>query len=320
LFQEGRRLMAEQRYAEACERFEQSLGLTQGVGIEYNLADCWERLGRAASAQAMFAKAAATARAAGRLDREEAALRRSAALEPRLARLAIEVKDGAQEVAVRRNREPVAFEALGQPLPIDPGMYDIEVSAPGKVSWTKSVRVPPGAVVWITVPPLEAAIPPSAPVDAASKADSLEDEAPSNAGDGTSNAEQTPDPTPVAKSSMPHAATIGLLTLGVGGVATGTAFALKYRSSSDAAGNVCPAVSATCTPDDLDRYDELADDAKAARTGAFIGFGIGGAALVGAAITHWALGLRPEQAQSGFIPQPVVGPGGSWGLVSRGRF
>jgi hypothetical protein len=322
LFNEGRRMMREGRYAEACARFEQSLELSEGVGTEFNLADCWERLGRLASAQALFAKVAAAAAATGRHDREKTALKRSAALEPRLARLAIELDGETRDALVRRNGEPVEFEALGKPLPVDPGTYDVEVTAAGNASWTKSVRVPPGTVVWITVPPLEAAVPPPSPTEPAAEPGGrgAKDALGSEAEPPTPDPERTPDsPAPRAKPQIPHAATFGLLALGVGGVAAGTAFTLKHRSAAEDAGNVCR-IPAACTPDDLDRYEHFADDAKASRTGAFISFGIGGAALVGAAITHWVFGLRPEQPQAGLLPQPVVTSRGSWGLVSRGRF
>jgi hypothetical protein len=115
--------------------------------------------------------------------------------------------------------------------------------------------------------------------------------------------------------------TIGLVALGVGGIAAGSAFTLKYGSLTEDADDVCRSRNAACTHDDLNRYDRLASDAKASRTGAFISFGVGGAALAGAAITHWVFGLRPEVAEeSALYPRPMVGADGSWGLVTRGRF
>jgi tetratricopeptide (TPR) repeat protein len=84
MFEEGRKLVKAGKYAEACPKFEESLKLDRGVGTQFNLADCWERLGRTASAWALFLDVAAVTKAAGQADRERAARDRAAALEPKL--------------------------------------------------------------------------------------------------------------------------------------------------------------------------------------------------------------------------------------------
>src|SRR5215475_13444461 len=53
LFKQGKKLMAEKRYAEACAAFEQSFKLDPGIGGELNIAKCyeeWGKVGRAYSA------------------------------------------------------------------------------------------------------------------------------------------------------------------------------------------------------------------------------------------------------------------------------
>src|SRR5687767_15052938 len=50
-FQEGRALMASGDLAAACARFEDSRRHEPAVGTELNLGECYERLGRLASAQ-----------------------------------------------------------------------------------------------------------------------------------------------------------------------------------------------------------------------------------------------------------------------------
>src|SRR5262245_32588034 len=62
LFAEGRALMDKDRYEEACPKFEESLRLDPGMGTQFNLAHCWEKLGRTASAWALFLDVAAAAR------------------------------------------------------------------------------------------------------------------------------------------------------------------------------------------------------------------------------------------------------------------
>src|SRR4051812_46885407 len=85
LFQEGRKLMAEGRFGEACDRFAASRRLDPGVGTSLNLADCLEKQGRTATAYGMFNETAREAQKVGDTrGREAEALARARALEPRL--------------------------------------------------------------------------------------------------------------------------------------------------------------------------------------------------------------------------------------------
>src|SRR5437868_1261848 len=65
LFSDGRKLMADKKYGEACPKFEASLKLDPGLGAMLNLADCYEKNGQTASAWAEFREASASARASG---------------------------------------------------------------------------------------------------------------------------------------------------------------------------------------------------------------------------------------------------------------
>src|SRR5262245_20973343 len=54
LFAEGRKLLDEGKFNEACPKFQESLRLKPGIGTRFNLADCWEKSGRTASAWGEF--------------------------------------------------------------------------------------------------------------------------------------------------------------------------------------------------------------------------------------------------------------------------
>src|SRR5262245_25337463 len=93
LFDEARRLVSEGKQAEAWPKFAESHRLDPGVGILLYLGDCYEAIGKTASAWAAFREAEAGARAARHAEREAAARERAAALEARLASLGVAVPE-----------------------------------------------------------------------------------------------------------------------------------------------------------------------------------------------------------------------------------
>ena len=87
LFHKGTELMQAQSYADACAKFEASNAIEPGLGVKLWLADCYDRVGRTASARALFSEAAAMAQKTGQDDRARAASERASELEPRLSTL-----------------------------------------------------------------------------------------------------------------------------------------------------------------------------------------------------------------------------------------
>ena len=306
LFKEARELATKGDYAAACPKFEQSMSLEPGLGTQFNLADCWEHIGRTMSAQALFVGAAASAKAAGQLEREQVLRERAAALEPRIPRLVIEVEGTDPKLSVKRGDLPLDSEVYGKAEPVDPGSYEIVAKAPGKKTWTKIVDVPPGAsIVTVTVPALErlAPEPVAAPARDTKKAD-LKPALTSR------NASVSVD----RHSNGPSWGVLGLGALGVGGVAVGTIMALKYSSANADAKNICPS-STGCTSQQIADHDRKVDDSRTARTWTYIGFGVGGASLAAAA----ALILLPQKrSESGWVATPVIADG-SLGASFSGR-
>jgi len=305
LFSEARKLVEAGEYKLACPKFEQSASLNLGIGVQFNLADCWEHIGRTASAQALFQGVAASARAAGQAERAQVAQARADALEPRLVRMSIEVNATDPELVVRRNRIAIEKKAWGTATPIDAGDYLIEAAAPGKKTWSTRVILPASAseIVSVTVPPLEAAEPREVPEEKPVKATPVETAPPVEKGD------------PKLRRRNTYAYVVG--GLGIASVGLGTFFAIKYKSKNGDAKEICPD-SVGCSQSDIDRHADLLSDAKAFRTGAFIGFGVGAAAL----ITSAALFLAPSSPPSSatFRAAPFVTADGSWGAVAAGSF
>jgi serine/threonine-protein kinase len=143
LFDEARRLMAAGRHEQACPKLEESQRLDPGVGTQFNLAVCYETIGRTASAWSLFLEVAAAANRGAERAREQVARARAAALEPKLPRLRIVVPEQARASGLRVERGAVQVGPAqwGVALPTDPGTYTISASAPGKKRWQIAVTV-----------------------------------------------------------------------------------------------------------------------------------------------------------------------------------
>ena len=117
-------------------------GLVQKLGTLLNLADCYERSGRTASAWVRFTEAATMAERAGQQERTEFARAHAATLLPRLARVTISVdRPGDEGLVVRRDGAIVDAAAFGTPVPVDPGTHSVEASAPHRRTWTSSIAI-----------------------------------------------------------------------------------------------------------------------------------------------------------------------------------
>jgi hypothetical protein len=157
LFEEGRTLLDRGRTAEACERFAASEKLSHAGGTIINLAECWLKIGRTASAYGRFREAASLARSAGRHDIEAMADKRADEIQKDLAFLTLSI-DG--DADVRRDGEVLPREAWGSDVPVDPGEHTIEASRPGFATyrWHGSVQRAEHVRVTATFVPL--AVPP----------------------------------------------------------------------------------------------------------------------------------------------------------------
>lgn len=160
LFQEARTLGEKGRYAEACPLLEESQSLEPAIGTQFNLADCWEHVGRTASAHELFLRVADTARAAGRFEREKSARERAHALEPRLAKIALAVAAEAPGETVEIDKKPIAKAAWAKPFPIDPGSHEIVASAPDHRPFRVTVQAKEASTVDVKVPALVDTRPP----------------------------------------------------------------------------------------------------------------------------------------------------------------
>lgn len=164
LFQQAQALMEQGKADEACPKFEESQRLDPGVGTLLYLADCYENIGRTASAWGTFVEASYAANAAGQLDRQQLAEENAARLQPTLATLLLLVEaPNTPGLEITSDGQVLAAATWGTSMPIDPGPHTLQASAPGKAVWTTTIDVPHGpTATQVQVPPL-ASLPPPTP-------------------------------------------------------------------------------------------------------------------------------------------------------------
>ncbi len=155
LFEAGRKLQTEGKFAEACPKLEDSQKMDPGMGTLFYLSDCYEKIGRTMSAWVGFREVAAQALIAGQGEREKFARGRVATLEPQLMRLKVVIRPEAGQISVMRDGAVMSPGVFGTPVPLDPGAHVLSATAPGKESWeSKIVLKDPGQTLTVEVPTL----------------------------------------------------------------------------------------------------------------------------------------------------------------------
>ncbi|HTJ84759.1 MAG TPA: tetratricopeptide repeat protein, partial [Polyangiaceae bacterium] len=150
LFQAGKTLMAEGKYAEACPKFEESYKLEPALGALLNHANCLEQAGRIASAWTRWGDAVDLATRSND-DRKSFAEERRAALAPRLATLAIETTGDPTELEVLRDGVVAGPATFGVPIPVDPGEHTIEVAKGDDILHRETVTSKEGAAAKVSL-------------------------------------------------------------------------------------------------------------------------------------------------------------------------
>lgn len=268
LFDQGKAMMGESRYSEACPKLVESYRLDPGGGTLLNVALCHAREGKHATAWAEFREAQAIAVRDGRQDRIDAAETEIQKLKPLLSYLTINVApaDTAPGLVVSIDGAAISKAAWGTPFPVDPGRHIVIGVAPdyapyetavdvAATSETKVVAIPKLAKKWATATP---------------------------------NRQGSGD-----KTGSGPLRTVGYISLGVGGagIVVGSIFGAMAISTIGKANKTCPDINC---PDA--EAVEQSHDAKTYATVSNIGFGVG---IAGAAAGLILLLRSPSSA-----PQP----------------
>jgi hypothetical protein len=155
LFRDGRRLLDEGHYDEACSKLAESQAQDPASGTLINLALCYEKQGKLATAWAHYRSAAVLARKDGRTDRVAIAEQKNAELEGRVPHLILRAARPRPGIEARWGNVRMGAGAFDTPIPVDPGTYEVTVSAPGFRDFSVTVSVAEKESKTVEVPDLE---------------------------------------------------------------------------------------------------------------------------------------------------------------------
>jgi tetratricopeptide (TPR) repeat protein len=280
LFQQGRELLDVGDYAAACQRFEVSQKLDPGLGTLLFLGECYDKLGKSASAWKAFSDAALLASRKADPERGRLARIRASALEPTLPQLRVRVAPATRllpAVEYTLNGTEVSARDLEQPLHVDPGRALLRVTAPGHQRWETEIEILGGASVAIVdVPELALARAESSNFGVGLALGAA------NAAPSRSAAQASPAATEPSGSGLRTAGVIVAL-VGLAGVGTGSYFAVLAVDEAKRAKSIdrCP------LPDRC--YEAgitLRDDARSHAHIADLAIGIGASLFVGGTLLY----------------------------------
>ncbi|HVW24847.1 MAG TPA: hypothetical protein VHC69_05725 [Polyangiaceae bacterium] len=313
LFDEGKRLMIEGKFGPACLKLEESQRIDAAVGTLLYLAECYEKSGRPASAWATFREASSAARAEGELERARIGQERATRLEPLLVKLTINVPPEDAAIAgfsVKRANDPVPQALWGAAVPVDPGDYTVEATAPGYDTFSRRVTVAKESLA-IDVAPLHPAPVAAAPQTPPSTPASAPAPAPYVQAGGTAPPEADSGGGGLGGGQI---AGIAIAGAGVVSLAVGTVFGVNAISKNDDAKKYCSG-SVCNNPAGV----SLTNDAKDAAVVANITVGLGAAALVGGGLLYFLSPSKSANRERAFHVVPAVSTRGAY-AIAEGRF
>ena len=302
LFQDGRKLAAAGKHAEACVKFKASDDLDPSVGARLQLGECNEKQGKTASAWLSFRDAENLATRLGDRKRVKVARREAARLEPLLSYVVVAAPPSSPDgliVSFDGKAKPTAL--LGQRFPVDPGAHVVTASAPGHVEWKQSLAISAPGETRVQIPALSAV--------ATTEPKPIEPDPPVTDPD-PKPVEPNPQPDPVRTEPVAidrgsgggrKVLAYGVAAGGLALAATGLVFGSLARSAYNDRVDHCQ-VGNRCTPEGL----ELIDKAESRALWSTI-LTATGVAAVGAGVILYLTTPNDDGAATALIP--TAGPG-----------
>ena len=138
LFKEGQQLIAQQKYAEACQRLVASYKLDPQPNTELLQGLCFSKQGKTASAYNAFIDAASTLPKGG--DAQKYAADQARTLEAQLLKVRVQFQPtvpAGMQMHFDDEAKPRDKDFVGIDIALDPGEHDLIVTATGKHDYTK---------------------------------------------------------------------------------------------------------------------------------------------------------------------------------------
>lgn len=298
LFKKGKQLLAEKRYAAACEAFEESDKLDPGIGAKLNVAKCFEEWGKLTKALAWYKQAEESA-SKQKDDREPKIKELIASLDSEIPRLTIRVppKANLKGAGVRLNGTPV--EKFDEPMLLDPGPHEVQYIVDGETR-KKTIQLERGGERELT---LELPLIPEAI-------------------DDKKQAERKPPPPPPSPGRTRRIIGISMAGAGVVGLGVASYLTLDARSTyKDALDMHCGGMTNGCNEEGLRITKDARGQANTATiiTLASVAVAAGGVVLYLTAPKHAAEERPADEEEEARYLMPVVGPGVG-GVVWGGTF
>jgi len=294
LFQAGRELMKDGSFQEACPKFEAAQQLVPGVGTQFNLAECYVKIGRLASAWVNYVEVARATRAAGQQSRSTAAQQKADELKARLSTLKVEVMQPVPGIQVSIDGTPIPQGQWGTPVAKDPGRYTVDASAAGYATQSYAAAVgSEGQAAVVTITPMQ-------------KGGS------SGAGSAGSDADPTGDSSGGDSSSSFELEALGIAGIAIAGLGivaliVGGSLYASASSDVDEAEARCP-ISDQCTDPGA---RELGNDGVNMQSASYGVLAVGGAALVAGVIMFVIDATNDDDDVGSLRVEPLIGENGA---------
>jgi hypothetical protein len=293
LFTEAEALESAGKIPEACDAFEASNRIEPRAGTLIRLGQCRENQKHLVSAWSAYKDALTRVKDPAK---RQLAEQRIAALEPRLSYLTVLVPDESRidGLSIKRNGKELDPALWNRAAPVDGGVYTISGHAPGHEEWSTTVEVANESdKASIEVPrfkELRKLVDEPPPPDDKNK--KIHDD-------------EIGSDTPSMFTGKRKAA-LGVGGVGVVALAGGLVFGMQAKSLKNEAFDLCPDPNTPCA--NAAEAQEKNDSGHSKALLANVALGVGGAAVIGAAVL-WFTGAPKATSEESVGIAPHIAPG-----------
>jgi len=303
LFKKGKKLLAEKKYADACEAFSEVDKIDPGIGAKMNAARCFEEWGKLAIAYRWYIDAEKMATDT-KDDRATKIKELAEELDGNVPRVTIKVPEGADPDVLETltiDGKPVARDTLGIEQRVDPGPHQIKFVVDG-VTKKKMAPVERGgsSEVTLDIPKGTGKPKTKKPLSGTKVGPELDPE---------------PDvPSPPGRTQRIVGVTLAVAGAVTVGIAAGVTLSAR-GTYKDALEGHCMGSTTMCDPTGTD----ITGDARSRANKMTIVSIVGGAAIIGGVVLYLVAPKASSSTEHALYLTPTIDESGG-GLVFGGRY